>query len=180
MSSARHGPAIGERISRPEENLPKARNTSLGPRPGRAPARRRGPLMRQARRTGFAANDEGSAAVKRRFESSLARRLLPLGIARACAPNTQSRPGARAARRARRAYQTPEHVHKGLRQRCSCSSPPKLGSHRPGAREVAARPGVQHCAICVRRARSRRSLSSLPPNAAWPPRWVSRGLSWSA
>ena len=39
---------------------------------------------------------------------------------------------------------------------------------------------MQHRVICAQRVRSHRSLSSLPPNAAWPPRWVSRGRSWSA
>jgi hypothetical protein len=52
--------------------------------------------------------------VKRRFGSSRARRLLPLSAARAYAPNAQSRPGARAARRSRRVRQTSGRVQGGL------------------------------------------------------------------
>jgi hypothetical protein len=68
--------------------------------------------------------------VKRRFESGLARRLLPLSTARAYAQNAQPESGARTARRSRRVRQTPSHVHgdlasaaRGLRRPCSRSRP---------------------------------------------------------
>jgi hypothetical protein len=86
--------------------------------------------------------------VKRRFESSLARRLLTLGAERAYAPNARSGPRGQVAGRSRRAYQTPVHVQ-GASPALRVLLAAARAYRRPGTPAGAAHAGaaLQRCAV---------------------------------
>ena len=102
-----------------------------------------------------------------RFESSLARRLLPVSAARAYAPSAQSGPGARPGGYAARFPCT----SMGLRRRCSHSSPLALAPRRPGGGAAPARAAAASKVVLARNRRGNglsRAQASLSTAAAPP------------
>jgi hypothetical protein len=144
----RRGPAVAAhppdsraragRLGPAARALRRPRSRLAGSAPGRC-ARWRGSKVALAQnRCPAQASLPTKAAppVKRRFESSPARPILPLSAARTYAPSAQPRPSARAARRSQRARQTPVHVRGGFARAARALRRPR-SRRRRGASAVA-------------------------------------------
>jgi hypothetical protein len=98
----------------------------------RAAAASKNALARNRRGAQASLPTKAAPPVKRRFESSLAHRLLPIAP-RDYAPNAQSELGAREAGQSRHVRQTPVHLRSGPGGAFTPAVPPALPSRRLAA-----------------------------------------------